>query len=564
MAGTIQVATNSLNSISFNEIFERTEIVSRIKKLLKEFNEKKHDLSIKRGIYIYGSPGSGKSEFVSHILKELSYDAVHYDAGDIRNKGVIETITKHNMSDQSVMSIFGKTPKKIAVVMDEVDGMNTGDKGGITSLIKLIRPKKTKKQKTEDYTMNPIICIGNYDMDKKIKEIMKVCHVIELPTPTFCQMKSLIGETMKNIPFSLTEKIARFTQYDLRKFMLIYEIYLKDPSIISEETLDTIFKPKMCSENSKVIVNQLFKSNYSIGQHTSIISETDRTIVGLLWHENVVDKIFTSRNMYSQEGGFFYEKILKNICFADYIDRITFQKQIWIFNEMSSLVKTFYNNNLYNEYKLTRNLPGATVSSTDTIRFTKVLTKYSTEYNNILFIQHMCNELMMDKKDIIEFFNKIKHNNDENLATACCEQHDITRLDVDRMFRYIDKCFNGQPVQFAVKGSCDFHYHGVHGNDNDDGGYNGDVDVECYNMHNYLNLDDIDDSELIIDSGDNGHNGHNGYNEETQVIPVPGSGSAVSRRKKEKDKNKVTSKAGCNTVSKSKKNEKKMEHETTP
>jgi hypothetical protein len=83
-------------------------------------------------------------------------------------------------------------------------------------------------------------------------------------------------------------------------------------------------------------------------------------------------------------------------------------------------------------------------------------------------------------------------------------------------------------------------------------------------MHNYLNLDDIDDSELIIDSGDNGHNGHNGYNEETQVIPVPGSGSAVSRRKKEKDKNKVTSKAGCNTVSKSKKNEKKMEHETTP
>ena len=31
----------------------------------------------------------------------------------------------------------------------------------------------------------------------------------------------------------------------------------------------------------------------------------------------------------------FYDKILENICFADYIDRITFQKQIWQFNEMN-------------------------------------------------------------------------------------------------------------------------------------------------------------------------------------------------------------------------------------
>ena len=39
-------------------------------------------------------------------------------------------------------------------------------------------------------------------------------------------------------------------------------------------------------------------------------------------------------------------KILNNICFSDYIDRITFQKQVWVFNEISSLIKTFYNNYL--------------------------------------------------------------------------------------------------------------------------------------------------------------------------------------------------------------------------
>jgi hypothetical protein len=506
-AKTAQYPNCNIN-IDFNEIFERTEIVAKVKRLLKEFNENRHDFSIKRGIYVYGSPGCGKTEFVNQLLKDMSYDAVRYDAGDIRNKSVIETITKHNMSDQSVLSIFGKKPKRIAVVMDEIDGMNTGDKGGITSLIKLIRPKKTKKQKTEDYTMNPIICIGNYDMDKKIKEIMKVCHVIELPTPTICQMKSLIGETMPTVTYKLIEKIANFTQCDIRKFMLVYEIYTKDNTIITEETLDTIFKPKMCSENSKVIVNRLFTNNYSIAQHTSVVSETDRTIVGLLWHENVVDRIFQPHNMYTRTGGEFYETILKNICFADYIDRITFQKQIWIFNEMSSLIKTFYNNELYNDYKKrggdnksASSYCGGSEDGGGSIRFTKVLTKYSTEYNNILFIQHMCNEMLMDKKDLIEFFNQIKCNNDEDAITTCCEQHDVTRLDVDRMFRYIDKCFSGHPLNFAVKGSEKFSLKF------DANGMGLDLDMDTMpvdgDIDDFIDLDADDDINIDIDNDTN-------------------------------------------------------------
>jgi len=285
---------------------------------------------------------------------------------------------------------------------------------------------------------------------------MKVCHIIELPTPTLCQMKSLVGEAMPEIPFKLAEKIAKFTQCDIRKFMLVYEIYAKDASIITEDTLDTIFKPKTFSESSKIIVNKLFNTRYAISQHTSVISETDRTIVGLLWHENVVDRIFkSSQNMYTKKGGQFYERILKNICFADYIDRITFQKQIWIFNEMSSLIKTFYNNDLYNDYLNSETSAASSHASSlaadSSIRFTKVLTKYSTEYNNILFIQHMCNEMLMDKKNLIEFFNQIKCNKDDDTANACCEQHSISHLDIDRMFRYIDKCFSDKPVQFVVK-----------------------------------------------------------------------------------------------------------------
>ena len=45
-----------------------------------------------------------------------------------------------------------------------------------------------------------------------------------------------------------------------------------------------------------------------------------------------------------------YIKIFKNVCYADYIDRVTFQKQIWQFNEMSSIIKTFYSNKIYHDF----------------------------------------------------------------------------------------------------------------------------------------------------------------------------------------------------------------------
>ena len=116
------------------------------------------------------------------------------------------------MSDRNVISLFNKKKKQIAIVMDEIDGMNNGDKGGINSLIKQIRPKKTKKQKEEDTTNTPIICISNYHVDKKIKELMKVCNVFELKTPTDQQINKIIKSCMPNIDDTLNINIKEKTK----------------------------------------------------------------------------------------------------------------------------------------------------------------------------------------------------------------------------------------------------------------------------------------------------------------------------------------------------------------
>ena len=165
------------------------------------------------------------------------------------------------------------------------------------------------------------------------------------------------------------------------------------------------------------------------------MNDTDRTIVGLLWHENVVDVL--AKQPQQIDAFRFYKEALDNMCLADYIDRITFQKQIWQFNEMSSLIKTFYNNKLYHERFATR--PKFNPSE---VRFTKVLTKYSTEYNNTLFIQMMCQKFGMDKKDLFGFFLNLfvmKNGMNERMESIM-EEFEITKLDIQRMQRYLDKC----------------------------------------------------------------------------------------------------------------------------
>jgi SpoVK/Ycf46/Vps4 family AAA+-type ATPase len=432
-----------MQDININNILEREKIANDIKNILLSFDDNCKNIKFKKGIYIYGSPGCGKTQFVTNLLKELNYDVIKYDAGDVRNKSLIDTITSNNISNRNVLQMMTKQVKKIAIVMDEIDGMNNGDKGGITALIKIIRQKKTKKQRLENMTMNPIICIGNYYIDKKMRELMKVCNTFELNTPSNTQINKIMLSMMPNInsiQSNLKEEIIDYIQGDLRKLIFINNIYIKKPDILNNEIIKNIFQLKSYNEDSKKITQTLINKPMKIEQHNRFMNETDRTIVALLWHENIVDVLSSAKPEKSYP---FYLKILDNICYSDYIDRITFQNQIWQFNEMSSLMKTFYNNKLYHDH-----FPEHKNNKPIDIRFTKVLTKYSTEYNNILFIYNLCQQLDIDKKDLMSFFQELRLYHTEDLCNQIdilnellklFENYNISKLDIKRIYRYLDK-----------------------------------------------------------------------------------------------------------------------------
>jgi hypothetical protein len=419
-----------MDTLDIDNILNRENAIKILKDTLHNFEKNKNNLTTIKGIYVYGSPGTGKTFLVKKILKELNYDVICYNAGDIRNKNVFDLITDNNMGDTNVLSMFYKKPKKIAIIMDEIDGMNNGDKGGITSLIKLIRPKKTKRQKLENTTSNPIICISNYHIDKKIKELMKVCNTIELKTPTNNQINIILKKLITNCNDNIYNNLIEYLNGDLRKLKTILDIYYKEKDLLNSDIIQKLFTSTNFCDDVKTITQKLLNNKYSINDINDLLNETDKTSIALLFHENIIDVLTKLPKYKSIE---IYQNILDNICFGDYMDRITFQKQIWLLTEITFLLKTMQNNLILhnNVDKINHN---------SEIRFTKILTKYSNEYNSDIFIQKLCETLLLDRKDLYLFFIKLKEKiTNENINNIF---DNIDKLEVSRIYKFLDYLYN--------------------------------------------------------------------------------------------------------------------------
>jgi hypothetical protein len=381
---------------------------------------KKNDM-VKRCAYVHGPAGCGKTTFVLQTMRALGYDCVVYNAGDVRNKAIIESI-QQNMSDTNISSMFTKKKLKIAIVMDEIECMNNGDKSAINTLIKLVRPKKTKKQKLDPTSYIPILCVGNNTFDKKIKELLKCCHVIEMHKPCAELMGSIVFAHLPNHA-KLHKNIIKSAGGDLRKLVSICDIIHYNKTGQSDKELLNMFELTTVLNEPKIITKNIINMSFNLDMHTNM-NDTERTIVSLLFHENIIDVL---EPMPRATAVPLYMKILENMCFSDYIDRLTFQKQIWQFNEMSSLIKTFHSAYLLGTH------PHASIGD---IRFTKILTKYSTEYNNSIFIVRLSQQLGMDKRDVKAYLWSLlaqKKTHSEICAEVNCDN--IKTIDINRFFR---------------------------------------------------------------------------------------------------------------------------------
>ena len=142
----------------------------------------------------------------------------------------------------------------------------------------------------------------------------------------------------------------------------------------------------------------------------------------------------------------YYIEILDNFKFCDYIDRIIFQKQVWQLNEICYIIKIFYNNFLLNKY----NLINKNINKNNII-FTKVLTKYSSEYNNYIFLSNICKEynVTLNELYVYIYYIHLNHINYNEL--------NIKNLVYNRIYKLIDNMFIIKEEMEHIKKDCKYY-----------------------------------------------------------------------------------------------------------
>ncbi len=419
-----------------NKVIYREKLKNEIKNVINEINNNLNNISSKKVIYIMGPPGSGKTYFVREILEEINYDIINFDTEQNRNTSNFDFVKSFNMSSVNVLDLMHGKKKKICIVMDNLESLNTSDKSGLAHLIKLLRPKKTTKQKKEDFSKNLIICISDISKDKKILELRKNCFNFDLQLPNLKEMKLLIHSMMRTTPsLELEDQLIKYINYDLRKFSIVNDIYKNVPDYDKFNNVILDLVQNNDHSDAKTITADLIKNKISFRMHDQVISDSDRTIVSLLLHENIVDFLPSDKDIAIK----LYTQILDNFATGDFYDKITFQKQIWLFNELTSLMKNIHSNQIFKE--------SVEIDEVKEIRFTKILTKYSTEFNNINFIIKFCQKLAMDKKDLINFFFEKHKLLKEEDYLYLEERFDIKKLDVNRLIRYIENKTSKETIE---------------------------------------------------------------------------------------------------------------------
>ena len=159
------------------------QLVKKVNEWLKVWNSSSGPPR-ERAVPMAGPPGHGKTSMAHVMLNEAGYEVMEFNASDVRSKKAVGNQIEDITNSRSMSEFFAagdKQVKKVAVIMDEVDGMSSGDRGGVQELIRIIVKSNV-----------PIICCCNDETAEKVRALKKYCVPMVFAKPLFAQVKERI------------------------------------------------------------------------------------------------------------------------------------------------------------------------------------------------------------------------------------------------------------------------------------------------------------------------------------------------------------------------------------
>lgn len=225
----------------FDEFIGNVEIVDFTKKWATDWKKG----IVQKPLLFFGPPGIGKTALAHLIAKEMKWQIFEMNSSDIRNKETIEKIAGAATGNST---LFGT---KRLILIDEIDGLQSQDRGGASAIFEIIKNAK-----------NPIILTAN-DIygDKKLVSLRTLTELKEFKKINYLSIAKSLRRIsdIENIQYDdeAIKLLAKNSGGDFRSALLDLESL--DP-IVNEKEVNELYS-RQRKEKIFNVMGKIFKGH---------------------------------------------------------------------------------------------------------------------------------------------------------------------------------------------------------------------------------------------------------------------------------------------------------------
>jgi DNA polymerase III delta prime subunit len=313
-----------------------------------------------KALLFTGPPGLGKTSLAHAVLKKHGYNVVEFNASDVRSKTHINEKLDSLVNFTNVNSVVEGVNVKTAIIMDEVDGMFKGDRGGIDELLSFISMPTTRKKSGGPISKVPIICICNLGNIKRdtIKQLQKECQEINFTLPDHGMMGKLLTRIARAENLTIDQDAADFiiewSQADFRRLVGILEFLavqgggtVIDLPMVQDyhKVLNRKEKDVYITDSIKRLLNDMLPIN-----EVNTIYNADKSKAPMVVHQNYLKAIDKQHTGYKNKIANAINTI-DSLVVSDIIEKHMYNSQHWHLQTVQGLACTYVPNYYINRFK---------------------------------------------------------------------------------------------------------------------------------------------------------------------------------------------------------------------